>query len=202
MRRKTKMMAIACGIAATYAAYRFYQPENNEHREKKVWKNPDAAEAQSCSNSLRAVPVQIGCYTYTLDGLTLSDMRNDGWKVQNKDNMNTSTPNAEYILTHDEISCPILIDCKGDTVTGISVNAIDRGDIDFSCVVFGESVRIGSSEKDLRREYGAPLDVVESERYRYKLFTYRVVDDVITFNISAESGIQYASISRACAPSP
>lgn len=199
MKRKTKMIAIACGISAAYVVHMFNRLKSNEYHDKKVGETPDAAKTQ---NGSRAVPVQIGRYTYTLDGLTLSLMCNDGWKVRNEDRMNTAAPNAEYILTHDEAPFPILVDCRGDTVTSVSVNAIDRGDIDFSCVVFGESVRIGSSEKDLRKEYGEPLDVVESERYRYKLLTYRVADDVITFNISAKSGVQYASISRACAPSP
>lgn len=66
----------------------------------------------------------------------------------------------------------------------------------FGKCVIGESITFGSTEEDIRKEFGKPKDVTDMSRYGYKILLYHDDSYVLTFNVNKEAGLSYFSINR------
>lgn len=138
--------------------------------------------------------IYIGNKEYILNELKLQTLQQDGWWLLN--DLDDIACDNEIVLRHDEIPFQLYVYC-GDrsAINCLSINAVSDDKSDFSCVTIRNSIKIGSSESDITKELGEPVDVVNMIKYGYKLLIYRNEKEFIVFNVDKIVGLKYVSIS-------
>lgn len=127
--------------------------------------------------------------------LTVDDLKNCGWHAH-KETVSARYKDGVHIWMQREASSEIFdTDCIGNCIQSFSISDREKNNLKGKFFV-GESITFGSTEEDIRKEFGKPKDVTDMSQYGYKILLYSDDNYVLTFNVNKESGLSYFSIDK------
>lgn len=127
--------------------------------------------------------------------LTVDDLKNCGWHVH-EETVSERYKGGMHVWMKRESSSKIFdADYVDNCIQSFSINDCVKNNLKGKCII-GESITFGSTEEDIRKEFGKPKDVTDMSRYGYKILLYHDDSYVLTFNVNKEAGLSYFSINR------
>lgn len=147
--------------------------------------------------SFQNKPLHICLYgdCFDFSTLTVNKLKDYGWLIDGE-TVSARYKDGIHVWMKRESFPKILdVDYVDDLICSFSIRCCEKTDLKENFTV-RESIRFGSTEEDVRKEFGPPADITDMSKYGYKILLYRNNSYVMVLNISNETGLNYFSVDR------